>query len=56
MDGILGMAMNAKQEPRKLFYHAMSSNTEHAVKISDIRNETKFKNNPNSSPDIFHVS
>ncbi|XP_045478063.1 major royal jelly protein 2-like isoform X2 [Harmonia axyridis] len=55
MDGILGMAMNGGQEPKKLFYHAMSSNTEHAVKISELRNESQFKDNPNSSPDVFHT-
>ncbi|KAL3274485.1 hypothetical protein HHI36_015868 [Cryptolaemus montrouzieri] len=55
MDGILGMAINPKQDPRKLFFHAMSSNTEHVVKISDIRNRDKFAANPSSSPEIFHT-
>lgn len=58
MDGVLGMALSPLKagEDRKLFYHALSSPTENWVYTSNIRNKTAFLDNPESSPDIFHVS
>lgn len=43
MDGILGMGLSPyhPREGRKLFYHAMSSDTEHWVYTKDLQNETK---------------
>ncbi|XP_074031981.1 major royal jelly protein 9 isoform X2 [Leptinotarsa decemlineata] len=55
MDGILGMSLSPASlgGERKLFYHAMSSATENWVYTSDLRNETRFKQDPASSPGIF---
>lgn len=57
MDGILGAALSpySPNEDRKLFYHAMSSPTENWVYTSLIRNQSRFQDNPESSPEIFHV-
>nr|XP_023012025.1 major royal jelly protein 3-like [Leptinotarsa decemlineata] len=55
MDGILGMSLSPalSEGGRKLFYHAMSSGTENWVYTSDLRNETRFREDPSSSPGIF---
>ncbi|CAH1153962.1 unnamed protein product [Phaedon cochleariae] len=57
MDGIVGMSLtpNKPGEPRRLFYHAMSSPTENWVYTSYLRNETIFRNNPFAAPQIFHT-
>lgn len=57
MDGILGMALSPKNDldKRKLFYHALSSTTENWVYTKDLKNKTRFENDPSSSPGIFHV-
>lgn len=58
MDGVLGMALSpySPGEDRKLFYHAMSSDTENWVYTSDLRNASRFAHDPESSPEVFHVS
>lgn len=58
MDGVLGMDLSpyVPGEDRKLFYHAMSSNTENWVYTSDLRNQSRFMHDPTSSPEVFHVS
>ncbi|XP_025835010.1 protein yellow-like, partial [Agrilus planipennis] len=58
LDGILGMDLSPYKpgSDRILFYHAMSSITENFVYTSDLRNRTRFESNPQSSPEIFHVS
>lgn len=58
MDGVLGMTLSpfAPGEDRKLFYHAMSSDTENWVYTSELRNRSRFQHDPTSSPEIFHVS
>ncbi|XP_045478060.1 protein yellow-like [Harmonia axyridis] len=50
MDGILGMALTpfVPGRDRKLFFHAMSSDTENWVYTSDLRKQK-------STPEIFHV-
>ncbi|XP_030751653.1 major royal jelly protein 3-like isoform X2 [Sitophilus oryzae] len=57
MDGILGLSLspNRQGEDRVLFFHAMSSPTENWVYTSDIRNYTRFQDNPASYPEIFHT-
>ncbi|XP_017778766.1 PREDICTED: protein yellow-like isoform X2 [Nicrophorus vespilloides] len=57
MDGVLGMDLERyhPDKDRKLFYHAMSSPTENWVYTSHLRNETRFKHSPESSPEIFNT-
>lgn len=56
MDGILGMSLTTPGLlGRRLFFHAMSSDTETYVNTEDIRNRTRFIQNPQSSPEIFHT-
>lgn len=57
MDGVLGMSITPYKpgEDRILFYHAMSSPTENWVRTSDLRNQSRFIHDPQSSPEIFHV-
>ncbi|KAJ8984319.1 hypothetical protein NQ317_012537, partial [Molorchus minor] len=56
MDGILGMALSphVPGRDRKLYYHAMSSATENWVNTMDLRNKSRFENDPESSPEVFH--
>ncbi|CAG9857799.1 unnamed protein product [Phyllotreta striolata] len=46
MDGVLGMALSPalSKEGRKLYYHAMSSDTEHWVYTKDLQNQTATEN------------
>ncbi|XP_056633332.1 uncharacterized protein LOC130442945 [Diorhabda sublineata] len=56
-DGILGLAL-APSVPvygKRLFYHAMSSETEHWVKTSDLQNEQLFTSGRNSYSRIFYT-
>lgn len=57
MDGILGMTLSPYRpgQDRTLYYHALTSATENFVLTSDIRNHSRFADNPSSSPEIFHV-
>ncbi|KAJ8923456.1 hypothetical protein NQ315_002015 [Exocentrus adspersus] len=57
MDGVLGMAVEpySPGKDRRLFYHAMSSPTENFVYTSDLRNQSIFMHDPESSPHLFHV-
>nr|ATB56351.1 yellow-d1 [Leptinotarsa decemlineata] len=57
MDGILGMSLapSVDEGGRRLYYHAMSSPTENWVYTSYLRNETRFSQNPESSPEIFNT-
>lgn len=57
MDGVLGMALSpfVDGDDRKLYFHAMSSETENWVYTSDLRNRTRFQHDPSSSPEIFHA-
>nr|ATB56353.1 yellow-d2 [Leptinotarsa decemlineata] len=57
MDGVLGMSLSPASlgGDRKLFYHAMSSSTENWVYTSYLRNQTRFSENPESSPEIFNT-
>ncbi|KAF2904169.1 hypothetical protein ILUMI_02008 [Ignelater luminosus] len=57
MDGLLGMDLSPYKsgEDRILYYHAMSSNTEHRVYTSLIRNQSIFIHDPTAAPQIFYT-
>lgn len=56
LDGILGMDLSPyiPGRDRKLYYHALSSNTENWVYTAVLRNESLFESDPQSSPQLFH--
>lgn len=57
LDGVLGMDLspNIPGRDRKLFYHALASNTENWVYTAVLRNESLFESDPASSPHLFHT-